>query len=81
MEVFLELLDQWKVPIIVQIHREGDKTDCNNYCGISLLSISYKTLSNILLSWLSPYIDDIIRDHQCAFQHNSLTTYKILSIR
>jgi hypothetical protein len=33
--------DQWKECIIVPIHKKGDTTDCNNYCGISLLSISY----------------------------------------
>jgi hypothetical protein len=27
----------------------------NNYRGISLLSTPYNILSNILLSWLSPY--------------------------
>jgi hypothetical protein len=35
---------------------------------ISLLSTSYKILSNILLSRLSPYIDVIIGDHQCGFR-------------
>jgi hypothetical protein len=32
-----ELPDQWKEPIIVPIHKVGDKTDRNNYRGISLL--------------------------------------------
>jgi hypothetical protein len=62
-----EMPDQWKESIIVPIHKTGDKTDCNNYGGISLLSISYKILSNILLSRLSPYIDEIIGDHQFGF--------------
>jgi hypothetical protein len=31
-----ELPDQWKESVIVPIHRKGDKTDCNNYCGMSL---------------------------------------------
>jgi hypothetical protein len=62
-----EMPDQWKESIIVLIHKTDDKSDCNNYCGISLLSTSYKILSNILLSWLSPYIDEIIGDHQCGF--------------
>jgi hypothetical protein len=45
-----ELPDQWKESIIVPIHKRGNKTDCNNYHGISLLSTSYKILSNIFLS-------------------------------
>jgi hypothetical protein len=49
-----ELPDQWKKSIILPIHKKGDETGCNNYRGISLLSTSYKILSNILLSRLSP---------------------------
>jgi hypothetical protein len=43
----------------VPICKEGDKTDCNNCGGISLLSTTYKILSNILLSWLAPYAEEI----------------------
>jgi hypothetical protein len=48
-----EMPDQWKESIIVPVHKTGDKTDCNDYRGISLLSTSY--------------IDEIIGDHQCGF--------------
>jgi hypothetical protein len=44
-----ELPDQWKEFIIVPIHKKGDKTDCNNYRGISLLSGLYNILWNILV--------------------------------
>jgi len=56
-----ELLDEWKESIIVPIYK-GNKTDCNNYRGISLLPTTYKVLSNILLSRLTPFAD--IGDHQ-----------------
>ncbi|PNF20106.1 hypothetical protein B7P43_G04793 [Cryptotermes secundus] len=76
-----QLLDQWKGSIIVPVHKKGDKTDCSNYRGISLLSTSYKNLSNILLSRLSPYVDEIIGDHQCGFRRNKSTTEQIFCIR
>jgi hypothetical protein len=69
-----ELPHQWKESIVVPIHKKGDKTDCSNYRGISLLSTSYKMLSNILLSMLIPYADEIIGDHQCGFRRNRSTT-------
>jgi hypothetical protein len=58
-----KLPEKWKDSITVSIHKTGDKPDCNNYRGISLLSTSYKILSNILLSRLSPYTDEIIGVH------------------
>jgi hypothetical protein len=72
-----ELPDQWKESIIVQIHKTGVKTDCNSYREISLLSTSYKNY----LSKLSPYIDEIIGDHQCGFRRNRSTTDQIFCIR
>jgi hypothetical protein len=64
---------------MVPIHKKGDKTDCSNYQGISLLSTSCKILSNILLSTLASYADEITGDHQCGFERNR-TTYHIFYI-
>jgi hypothetical protein len=71
-----ELPDQWKESIIVPVHKKGDKLT-NNYPGISLLSTSYKMLSNNLLLRLSPYTDEFICDHQCGFRHDRSTTDQI----
>jgi hypothetical protein len=38
-------------------------------------------LSNILLSRLVPYIDEIIGDHQCGFRRNISTIDQIFCIR
>jgi hypothetical protein len=66
-----ELPEEWKNSIIVPIYKKGDKTDCNNYRGISLLATTYKILSNILLSMIIPYAEEIIGDHQCELRRNS----------
>jgi len=50
-----KLPEWWKESNLVPIHKKGDKTDCNNYRGISNLTTTYKVLSNILLSRLIPY--------------------------
>jgi hypothetical protein len=71
-----DLPDQWKESIIVQIHEKGDKTDCNNYGGKTLFSTSKKMLSNILLSRLSPYIDEITGGNQCGFRLNRSTVIR-----
>jgi hypothetical protein len=76
-----ELPQQWKESIIVPIYKKGDKTDCNNYRGMSLLSTAYKILSNILLARLTPYVNEIIWDHQCGFRCNRSTTDQIFYIR
>jgi hypothetical protein len=76
-----ELPDQWKKSIIVPVYKKGDKTDCSNYRGISLLSTTYKILSNILLSRLTRYAEEIIGDLQCGFRRNRSTTDHIFCIR
>jgi len=68
-----KLPGEWKESIIIHIHKKGDKTDCNNYGGISLLPTTYKILSNTLLSRLIPYAKEIIGDHQCDFRRNRST--------
>jgi len=56
-----------KLCSVVPIYKKGDKTHCSNYRGISLLPASYKILSNILLSTLIPYAEEIVGDRHCGF--------------
>jgi hypothetical protein len=62
-----ELPKEWKELIIVPIYKKGDKTDCTTNRDIPLLSATYKTLSDIQVSRLIPYAEEIIGDHQCGF--------------
>ena len=73
-------LQQWKELIIVHIHKKGDETDCGNYRGLSLLPITYKILTNILLWKWTPYAEEII-GNQCQFQRNRSNTDHIFCIR
>ena len=76
-----KLPEDWKESIIVPIHKKGFKTDFNIYKRISLLTDTYKMLSNILLSRLIPYAKEIIGDHQCGFRRKRSTIDHIFCIR
>jgi len=78
-----ELPKEWKTSIIVPIYKKGDKSDCNNYRGNSLLPTCYKELSNILLTRVSVsvYVDKIIGDHQCPFRRSRSTLDQIFTLR
>jgi hypothetical protein len=54
-----ELPEEWMESIIVPIDKEGDKTDCSNYKGISLLSTMHKILPSVLLSKFTAYAEEI----------------------
>jgi len=66
--------------IIVPIYNKADKTDFNFYRDIIFLRNMYKILTNIRLSWLTLYTEEIIGDHQCGFRRNRSTTDHILWI-
>jgi hypothetical protein len=76
-----ELPHQWKESTVIPIHKNGYKTDCSNYRGISFLSNSYRILSNILLPKLTPYADEITGEHQCGCRRNRSITDQIFYIR
>jgi hypothetical protein len=61
-----ELSQQWKESYCTYLQEED--YDYSNYQGISLVSTSYKIVSNIILSRFIPTVDKIIGGPQCVFQ-------------
>jgi len=71
-----QLPEQRQDSIIVPIHKKGDKIDCSNFRGTSLLSTTYKILSNILLSRLTPNAEELLQITSVEFD----TTGQLLII-
>jgi len=61
------LPQQWKQSTSVPVYKKGNETDYSNSTGISLLPTTYKILPNVI-SRLTPRVNEIIGDHQCAFR-------------
>lgn len=72
---------EWTEAIIIPIHKKGDKQECNNYRGISLLNCTYKILSKIILKRLEDYTQSIFEEHQSGFVKGKSTTDQIFIVK
>ena len=68
----------WKKNIIVPIYKnKGDKLQCKNYRGISLLCAGYKILTTVIKNRLKKYTEHIIVEYQAGFKSGKSTTNQI----
>lgn len=73
--------EEWTEAIIIPIHKKGDKQQCRNYRGISLISTAYKVFSKILQKKLEPYLKEVINEKQAGFIKNRSTTDQIFILK
>lgn len=73
--------NDWKVGIIVPIHKKGDTRNCNNYRGITLLSAAVKTYERILERRLATTIEPTLKETQSGFRKGRSIQDHIFTIR
>ena len=77
-----EVPQDWRYAILVSLYKKGSKSDCNNFRGISLLSIVGKLFSRITLNRLvRTIVNGILPESQCSFRANRGTVDMIFSAR
>ena len=59
---------EWKNATLVPLHKKKDRRICDNYRGISLLSVPGKVLTLILLERLQAIINPQLMEAQCGFR-------------
>ena len=74
---------QWKDAVITVLHKKGDKTECGNYRGISLVSHAGKVLLKVVARRLSAYCEakGLLLEEQCGLQPNRSTTDMMFVVR
>ena len=75
---------QWKDAVITVLHKKGDKTECENYRGISLVSHVGKVLLKVVTRRLSAYCEAkglFIPEDQCEFRPDRPTTDMMFVVR
>jgi endonuclease/exonuclease/phosphatase family metal-dependent hydrolase len=74
---------EFKDANIVHLYKKkGDKSDCNNHRGISLLSVAGKIMARLILDRLTSHLSEsILPDSQCGFRSGRGTVDMIFSAR
>ena len=68
---------------IVHLYKhKGDRSSCDSYRGISLLSIAGKILAKVIITRLTHHLlDDVVSESQCGFRANRGTVDMIFATR
>ena len=87
-ELLLQCWEESAVPqdmrdcsIVTLYKNKGDRSDCNNYRGISLLSIVGKLFARVVLNRLQKLAERIYPESQCGFRSERSTIDMIFSLR
>ena len=67
--------------IITLYNNKGDRNDCNNYRGISLLGIVGKVSARVILIRLQKLAECIYPESQCGFRAERATIDMVFSLR
>ena len=69
----------WQTGVIIPIFKKGDRTQCTNYRGISLLSLPGKVYAKCLERKCREIVESKLEDGQCGFRPGRSATYQIFT--
>ena len=74
---------RWKDAVITVLHKKGDRTECGNYRGISLVSHAGKVFLEVVARRLIGYCEakGLLPEEQCGFRPDRSTTDMVFVVR
>ena len=76
-----EIPAEWKEGYLIKIPKKGDLSRCDNYRGITLLSVPGKILNRINLERMKGKVDQTLREQQAGFRQDRSCTDQIATLR
>ena len=73
--------EDWKEGHLVKLAKKADLSKCDNYRGITLLSIPGKVFNRVILNRVKAATDAKLRDEQAGFRKNRSTLDQIATLR
>ena len=71
----------WQTGVIILIFKKGDRKQCTNYRGISLLSLPGKVYAKCLERNCREIVESKLEDGQCGFRPGRSTTDQIFTLK
>lgn len=68
--IFGRIPEEWNESVVVPIYKKGNRKDCNNYRGISLLNSAYKIYAKIITNRLNTITEALLTEEQNGFRQN-----------
>jgi len=65
-----EMPNDWRCGLLIKITKQGDTANCDNWRGITLLSIPSKVFTRILLNRIKEHVNQRLRKEQAGFRPN-----------
>ena len=65
----------------MKLRKKGNLSDCNNWRGITLLSIQEKVFCSVLLNRLREHVDSRLREEQAGFRKGRSCSEQIFTLR
>ena len=76
-----EIPAEWKEGYLIKIPKKGDLSRCDNYRGITLLSVPGKVLNRLILERMKGTVDQSLREQQAGFRQDRSCTDQIATLR
>ena len=71
----------WQTGVIIPIFKKGDRKQCTNYRGISLLSLPGKVYAKCLERKCREIVESKLKNGQCGFCSGRSTTDQIFTLK
>jgi hypothetical protein len=66
--IYRDIPEEWRIAIVILIHKKGDRKNPDNYRGISLLNKGYKKYSKITAKRLTVNAEVLLSEKQNRFR-------------
>ncbi|CAM4830075.1 unnamed protein product [Rotaria magnacalcarata] len=77
-----QVVKEWSSTTLIRLYKnKGDKKLCDNYRGISLLSVTGKIFSRIILNRIQNSVDERLLEIQSGFRSNKSTIDQIFTLK